>query len=100
MLYSGGVLYDEDMAARLKDISAITLIVHGEKEGIIPEESSVILRSKIKTSYMIYLYDAAHVPEVDQPERFSNLVGDFLVRGQAFLVNKGDRAPAGVGRPN
>jgi len=93
-------VFDEELAGKLKEITAITLIIHGEKEGIIPEETSVLLRSRIKTSYMIYLYDAAHVPEVDQPQRFFNLVGDFLTRGQAFLVNKGDRPPAGVSLPS
>jgi hypothetical protein len=32
-------------------------------------------------------FDAAHTIEVDQPERLTGLVSDFLERGEAFLVN-------------
>jgi hypothetical protein len=49
----------------------------------------LFLKAKIPTSHLIYVYDAAHAIEVDQPERFLTLVGDFLARGQGFLVNAG-----------
>jgi len=98
-VYVGGVSYDEELIARLPEISALTMIVHGEKDGTIPESSSTMLRNRIKKSHLIFLYDAGHVPEIDQPERFSRLVGDFLSRGEAFLVNWGSQAPAGSGAP-
>ena len=50
---------------------------------------------------MIYVFDAGHDIEVDQPERFVALVRDFFARGEEFIVNPGDEA-AGIGssQPN
>ena len=98
-VYNQGVSYDEELIARLPEITALTMIVHGEKDGTIPEASSTLLRNRIKKSHLIFLYDAGHVPEVDQPERFTRLVSDFLGRGEAFLVNWGSQPPAGSGAP-
>lgn len=98
-VYNQGVSYDEELVARLHEITALTMIVHGEKDGTIPEASSTLLRNRIKKSHLIFLYDAGHVPEVDQPERFTRLVSDFLSRGEAFLVNWGSQPPAGSGAP-
>ena len=39
---------------------------------------------------MIYVFDAGHDIEVDQPERVVALVRDFFARGEAFIVNPGD----------
>ncbi|MSO66143.1 MAG: alpha/beta hydrolase [Alphaproteobacteria bacterium] len=99
MHYVNGIQYDEELIGRLGEISALTLIVHGERDGVIPESAPLLLKRRIKKSHLIYLYDAAHVPEVDQPKRFTNLVGDFLTRGEAFIVNWGSRGPAGVFAP-
>lgn len=98
-VYNQGVSYDEELIARMPEITALTMIVHGEKDGTIPEASSTLLRNRIKKSHLIFLYDAGHVPEVDQPERFTRLVSDFLGRGEAFLVNWGSQPPAGSGAP-
>lgn len=96
---TAGIGYDEELVGKLPGISALTLIVHGEKDGTIPEASSTLLRNRIKKSHLIFLYDSGHVPEVDQPERFTRLVNDFLSRGEAFLVNWGSQPPAGSGAP-
>ena len=44
---------------------------------------------------LLFVYDAGHNIEVDQPERFVALIRDFFSRGEAFIVNPGD-ALAGV----
>jgi pimeloyl-ACP methyl ester carboxylesterase len=85
---------DRDLLARLGDIKALTLILHGTKDGIIPLASPRLLKERIPRSHLVYVYDAAHALDVDQPERWATLVGDFLARGEAFIVNAGGRSAA------
>ena len=92
--YHGGKAKDDALVDRLNEIEALTLILHGTKDGAIPISSPRLLKSRIPRAFLIYVYDAAHAIEVDQPEYFTGLVSDFLTRGEAFLVNPGtdDRA--------
>ena len=88
--YHGPVARDHDLVARLGEIEALTLIVLGTKDGRIGSDSVQLLKREIPRSHLIYIYDAAHNIEVDQPERFAGVVGDFLKRAEAFIVNWGD----------
>lgn len=93
--YHKSVGLDEALTARLHEIECLTLILHGTKDGMMPEESAQFLKAHIGRSKLVYVYDAGHNIEVDQAARFVALVRDFMTRGEAFLVNPGDRA-AGV----
>lgn len=92
--YHGPAAMDQDLAQRLGDIEHLTLILYGTKDGAIPIESPRLLKEKIPRAFLIYVYDAAHNVEVDQPDRFSDLVGDFFARGEAFPVNNSAQAAA------
>jgi pimeloyl-ACP methyl ester carboxylesterase len=92
--YNGGMAMDRDLVGRLKDIKALTLILHGTKDGVIPTDSPRLLKERIPRAYLVYVYDAAHGIDTDQPDRFVRLVKDFLGRGEAFIVNYGDQAAA------
>ena len=92
--YHGGKAKDDALVARLGEIEALTLILHGTKDGAIPISSPRLLKGRIPRAFLIYVYDAAHAIEVDQPEYFTGLVSDFLTRGEAFLVNPGTDGPA------
>jgi pimeloyl-ACP methyl ester carboxylesterase len=85
--YHGETTMDRDLLARLKDISALTLILYGTKDGVIPVDSVRMLKERIPQGHLVYIYDAAHALDVDQPDRFARLVTDFLARGEAFIVN-------------
>ena len=91
--YHGPIARDHDLIARLGEIEALTLILLGTKDGRIGPDSVQLLKREIPRSHLIYVYDAAHNIEVDQPERFAGVVGDFLNRAEAFIVNWGDRGP-------
>jgi hypothetical protein len=45
------------------------------------------LKKRIPSSYLCYVYDAAHNIEMDQPDRFASLVKEFLERAEAFIIN-------------
>lgn len=90
--YSGGIARDHALVAELGGITAQTLIVHGVDDGIVPLEAPRLLKERIPKSRLIYVYDAAHSVDTDQPERFCRLVNDFLSRGEAFIINWGREA--------
>lgn len=93
--YHNSVGLDEALIARLGEIECQTLILQGTKDGMMPPESGQLLMREIPHAKLLYVYDAGHNIEVDQPERFVSLICDFLSRGEAFIVNPGD-ALAGV----
>ena len=93
--YHNSVGQDEALVARLGEIDCQTLILQGTKDGMMPPESGQLLMREIPRAKLLYVYDAGHNIEVDQPERFVALIRDFLTRGEAFIVNPGDEL-AGV----
>ena len=94
--YHNSVGLDEELVAQLGEIECQTLILQGTKDGMMPPESGQLLMRETPRAKLLYVYDAGHNIEVDQPERFVSLIRDFLSRGEAFIVNPGDDM-AGVG---
>jgi len=92
--YHGETSMDRDLVARLKDIQTLTLILYGTKDGVIPLDSVHLLKERLPHSFLLYVYDAAHALDVDQPDRYARLITDFLARGEAFIVNWGNGAAA------
>jgi pimeloyl-ACP methyl ester carboxylesterase len=83
---------DEELLARLPSIDKLTLILHGTADRMIPKESVQLLKSRLPRSYLVYIWDAAHAIEVDQPERMLAVLGSFLERSEGFMVNWGTLA--------
>jgi pimeloyl-ACP methyl ester carboxylesterase len=83
---------DEELLARLPSINKLTLILHGTADRMIPKESVQLMKSRMPRSYLVYVWDAAHAIEVDQPERMLSLVESFLQRSEGFMVNWGTLA--------
>ena len=78
---------DTDLLQRLGEIGHTTLILHGTADRIIGAQSVQLLKSRLKRAFLVYVWDAAHNIEVDQPERMLALVQSFLERSDAFMVN-------------
>jgi pimeloyl-ACP methyl ester carboxylesterase len=94
--YGAASLADEALPARVAEIKAPTLILMGTKDEIIPRETGLFLKSHIAGSHLAYIYDAAHVIQSDQPERFLRIVASFLERGDAYIVNWGTSAASAI----
>lgn len=86
--YHGADVRDEELIARLGEIKHLTMAMLGTKDGRMTPESVQLIKERVERAFLIYVYDAAHNIEVDQPERFAALAGDFLKRGEVFLVNQ------------
>ena len=83
---------DLKLMERLSEIDKMTLVLHGVLDRIVTKESVQLLKSRLKRSFLIYFWDAAHGIEVDQPERMLAVVREFLERSEAFVVNRGSLA--------
>lgn len=94
--YSRGGL-PADLHARLGDVAARTLILHGTLDRLATAEGMRFLKSKLPHAHLHYVYDSAHVIQVDQPERFLRLVSAFLERGDSYVVNFGAEGAAAAG---
>ena len=97
--FGTGPARDEELIARIGEIQAYTLILGGSRDERVPAQAVQTVKSRIRRSQLIYIYDAAHAMEVDQPERVAALVEDFFVRGDAFIVNAGSAPRPGFSAP-
>ena len=86
--YHGKAVRDEELIARIGEIEHLTMAMLGTKDGRMTPESVQLIKERMQRAFLIYVYDAAHNIEVDQPERFAALASDFLKRGEVFLVNQ------------
>jgi pimeloyl-ACP methyl ester carboxylesterase len=85
-----GPPFDADLADALGDLTVPTLVIYGLDDGLTPPEAGREFRTRIPQCTYALVYDAAHDVQGDRPEAFADLVGDFLARGQQFLVPDAD----------
>lgn len=71
---------------RLGEIRQTALILHGTEDRIVHADSMRLLKSRLRRAFLVYVWDAAHNIEVDQPERMAAVVQAFLQRSEAFVV--------------
>ncbi len=69
---------DFDYSERLSEITKPCLIVWGQKDIGLPIAIGQRLNQRIKGSFLVAIPDAAHVPQLDQPELFNSAVERFL----------------------
>jgi pimeloyl-ACP methyl ester carboxylesterase len=81
---------DEALLARVAQVGHTTLIIQGTDDGTTPPASAQLLKGLLKNAFLVYLWQASHDIEVDQPERVLALVRDFLERSDSFMVNRGN----------
>ncbi len=77
---------DSELLEKLERIEATALILHGTEDRIIGAESMRLLKSRLRRAFLVYVWDAAHNIQLDQPERVISLVASFLERSEAFVV--------------
>lgn len=70
---------DQDMIDRLGEITSCrALILQGSLDGVLAPDSVEFLAQKIPNSRLVFVEDAGHLIEIDQPARFLELVRGFL----------------------
>jgi pimeloyl-ACP methyl ester carboxylesterase len=66
------------LLSRLNTIAVPTLIVWGKEDKIIPVAHARIAREKIPGARLEIFDHCGHMPQLEQPDRFNQLVLDFL----------------------
>jgi pimeloyl-ACP methyl ester carboxylesterase len=77
--------FDADLVERLDEIQAPTLVVYGRLDRIIPEATPILLEERIANAGVLYVDDAAHALDVDQPETVLKAINEFLDDDEAYL---------------
>ena len=67
-----------DVAGRLGEIGAPTLIVHGDVDPLVPLQNGLHLAEQIAGARLIVYEGVGHIPEVEAEERFNADLIEFL----------------------
>ena len=81
------VFRDHDMVSRLGEIICPTLILQGAVDAVLPPDSVEFLSSQVAGSHLVFLEDAGHLIDTDQPERWLQVIRDFITQGREFHLN-------------
>jgi len=77
-------IFGHDTSARLGEISAPTLIVHGTADGVLPFPNGELIASLMPAARFVPLEDVGHMFWWEQPERSAELIGEHaLAAGRA-----------------
>jgi 3-oxoadipate enol-lactonase len=71
---------DPPVSERLAEISAPTLIVFGDKDVMNVRQAAAPLTTAIQGARLAVIPDTAHLPQMERPELFDEIVLGFLLR--------------------
>jgi pimeloyl-ACP methyl ester carboxylesterase len=69
---------DAALLARVGEIGHVALIVQGTEDGTIPARSAELLKGLLTSASLVYVPQAGHDLEMDQPERVLGVLKEFL----------------------
>ena len=69
---------DKGLSKRLHRVQAPTLVIWGQQDGIVPAIYAQEFADRISGARSVIVEGAAHVPQLEQLDQVSQLVGDFL----------------------
>jgi pimeloyl-ACP methyl ester carboxylesterase len=79
---------DPDLEARLRTLPMATLVLFGTLDRVIPPEMGRHYKELIPNCQLVFVYDAGHAIAAERPEAFTDVVGDFLERHEAFVIRR------------
>jgi 3-oxoadipate enol-lactonase len=84
MLYQGYAAMLHDSSTRLDQIQARTLIIHGERDVLVPVANACLLHEKIPRSSLTVLPGASHSYAFDDPSSSAAVVLEWFQRSKPF----------------
>jgi len=73
----------------MRRLTIPTLVLFGTLDRVIPSEMGRHYKALMPGNCNLALvYDAGHAIAAERPEAFTEIVGDFLDRGAAFLISQ------------
>jgi pimeloyl-ACP methyl ester carboxylesterase len=82
-----GPNHDPELERRVRGFEAPTLVLFGTRDGLITPHMGRLYKELMPNCSFVLVYDAAHEIQFDRPEAYANVVGDFIERHEAFVVN-------------
>jgi pimeloyl-ACP methyl ester carboxylesterase len=67
-----------DAYSRLSNLTAPTLVIHGEKDRLVPPENAKLIAGRIPGAKLLMIPDASHIFTTDQPAAAHAAILDFL----------------------
>ncbi len=92
--YATDALVDYDFREELSDVRVPTLIVWGDKDRVVGVEAADEYQAAMPHAKFVMLEDTGHVPMIERPEEFNELLEEFLVE----LATGRERVASGVSR--
>jgi 3-oxoadipate enol-lactonase len=77
-----GLATRQDSTPLLREISAPTLVICGEEDGITPRPDAEILQRGIKDAELVMIPKCGHLPSMEAPVAFNEALSAFLGRFQ------------------
>ena len=71
-------MHDPKLRERLKTVRAPALVIHGEKDGIVPVAHSEVYAAELPKARLEILDGLGHLPALEQPSMVAGIVTDFL----------------------
>ena len=82
-----GPSHDVALEERMRGFALSTLVLFGTRDGLISPRMGRIYKELMPNCSLVLVYDAAHEIQFDRPEAYATVVGDFIERQEAFVVN-------------
>jgi pimeloyl-ACP methyl ester carboxylesterase len=67
-----------DLSARLGEVAAPTLLLHGARDRVVPVEWARRAHERLADSELRVLQGCGHWPPREYPDKFNRMVADFL----------------------
>jgi pimeloyl-ACP methyl ester carboxylesterase len=83
-----GPARDADLETRLQSLAIPTLVLFGTEDRVIPPEFGRLYKELLPNAHLVFVYDAGHAIAAERPAAFTEVVGDFLERHEAFVVSR------------
>lgn len=80
---------DKALEDRLRGVATPVLVVFGTLDSVIPPDMGRLYKELMPHAHLVFVYDAGHAIAAERPEAFTEVVVDFLERGDAFLISRG-----------
>jgi pimeloyl-ACP methyl ester carboxylesterase len=80
----------ETFETKLAELQVPVLALFGTEDILIPPEIGKYYREILPNCFLMMVYDAAHAIDADRPEAVTELIQDFVVRRDDFIVRETD----------
>ena len=82
---------DDELLGALAGVERLMLVLQGTRASVQPAAVQE-LRRRVRSAFLVYVWDAGDALEADQPARVLALIDGFLKRSESFIVNWGTLA--------